>query len=164
MCRFRSGNWFFCTKFVQLAVAGKRRNTVVHLKKKSVKNWSWLRLSISDWSIIMIGPGGLLIVVPTYMLVQLQIYLWGCQKRTVKLRHLILLSRVTYWVPVGMLLVVRYTLVQHWFESTLKDKKSMLPTAPPFSSLPVGSWKYLKDKKNSCVKKGLIIQSVLSVD
>jgi hypothetical protein len=34
-----------------------------------------------------------------------------------------------------MLLVVRYTLVQHWFESTMKDKKSMLPTAPPpFSS------------------------------
>jgi hypothetical protein len=31
-----------------------------------------------------------------------------------------------------MLLVVRYTLVQHWFESTMKDKKSMLPTA--FSS------------------------------
>ncbi len=101
MCRFSSGNWFFCTKFVQLAVAGKRRNTVVHLLKKSVKNWSWLRLSISDWSIIMIGPGGLLIVVPTYMLVQLQIYLWGCQKRTVKLRHLILLSRVTYWVSTG---------------------------------------------------------------
>ncbi len=25
-----------------------------------------MRLSISDWSIIMIGPGGLLLVVPTY--------------------------------------------------------------------------------------------------
>ncbi len=42
MCRFSSGNWcsgnwFFCTKFVQLAVAGKRRNTVVHLKKKRNK-------------------------------------------------------------------------------------------------------------------------------
>jgi hypothetical protein len=34
MCRFSSGNWFFCTKFVQLAVAGKRRNTVVHLQKR----------------------------------------------------------------------------------------------------------------------------------
>jgi hypothetical protein len=34
MCRFSSGNWFFCTKFVQLAVASKRRNTVVHLQKR----------------------------------------------------------------------------------------------------------------------------------
>jgi hypothetical protein len=34
MCWFRSGNSFFCTKFVQLAVAGKWRNTVVHLKKR----------------------------------------------------------------------------------------------------------------------------------
>jgi hypothetical protein len=34
MCRFSSGNWFFCTKFVHLAVAGKRHNTVVHLHKR----------------------------------------------------------------------------------------------------------------------------------
>jgi hypothetical protein len=34
MCWFSLGNWFFYTKFVQLAVAGKRRNTVVHLKKR----------------------------------------------------------------------------------------------------------------------------------
>jgi hypothetical protein len=34
MCRFSSGNWFLCTKFVQLAVAGERRNTVVHLQKR----------------------------------------------------------------------------------------------------------------------------------
>jgi hypothetical protein len=38
MCRFSSGNWFFCIKFMQLAVAGKRHNTVVYLKKKSVIN------------------------------------------------------------------------------------------------------------------------------
>jgi hypothetical protein len=40
MCRFCSANWFFCTKFVQLAVAGRRRklrNTVVHLQKKCNK-------------------------------------------------------------------------------------------------------------------------------
>ncbi len=29
---------------------------------------------------------------------------WGCHKKTAKLRHLILLSRVTYWAPVEMLL------------------------------------------------------------
>jgi len=34
MCRFRSGNWFFCTKFVQLVVAGKWCNTVVPLQKR----------------------------------------------------------------------------------------------------------------------------------
>jgi hypothetical protein len=30
----------------------------------SVINWTWLRLSISNWSIITIGPDGLLLVVP----------------------------------------------------------------------------------------------------
>ncbi len=34
MCWFSSRNWFFHTKFVQLAEAGKRRNTVVHLPKR----------------------------------------------------------------------------------------------------------------------------------
>jgi len=100
MCRFSSRNWFFCTKFVQLAVAGKRRNTVVHLQKRII-NWTWLWRSISDLSIIMIGPGGLLLVVPMYM--QFQFYWWGCQKNIAKLRHLILLSRVTYWAPVEMI-------------------------------------------------------------
>ncbi len=63
--------------------------------KKSVINRTRLRLSIFDWSIIMIGPGGLLLVVPTYMQFELQFYWWGCQKEKPKLRHLILLSRVT---------------------------------------------------------------------
>jgi hypothetical protein len=39
------------------------------------------RLSISDWSIIMIGPSGLLLVVPKCMKFQLQFYWWGCQKK-----------------------------------------------------------------------------------
>jgi hypothetical protein len=34
MCGFSSGNWFFCTKFLQLAMAGKRCNAVVHLQKR----------------------------------------------------------------------------------------------------------------------------------
>ncbi len=37
MCQFISGNCFFCIKFVHLAVAGKRCNTVVHLQKKCNK-------------------------------------------------------------------------------------------------------------------------------
>ncbi len=32
MCRFSSENWFFWTKFVQVAVAGKWYDTVVHLQ------------------------------------------------------------------------------------------------------------------------------------
>jgi len=38
MCRFSSGNWFFCTRFVQLAMAGKEHNTVCAPPKKSVIN------------------------------------------------------------------------------------------------------------------------------
>ncbi len=88
-----------------LAVAGKRRNSCAP-PKKSVINWTWLRLSISDWLIIMIGRDGLLSAVPTYMQLQLQFYWWGCPKKNQpKLRHLILLSRVTDWAPVEMLLV-----------------------------------------------------------
>jgi hypothetical protein len=41
-----------------------RSNNAVHLQKKSVINTIWLVLSISDWLIMMIGPGGLLLVVP----------------------------------------------------------------------------------------------------
>ncbi len=94
MCQFSSGNWFFCTKFVQLVVAGKRRNIVVHLHKCNKLDLT--RLSISDWSIIMIGPGSLLVLLPMYMQFQFQYYWWGCQKKKAKLKHLILLSRVTY--------------------------------------------------------------------
>jgi hypothetical protein len=65
---------------VELAVAGKRLNVVV-LLWKSVINWTWLQLSIFDWSIIMIGPGGLLLVVRTYMQFQLRFYWWGCPKK-----------------------------------------------------------------------------------
>jgi hypothetical protein len=38
ICRFSSGNWFFCTKYVKLPVAGKSRNRVVQVK--SVINWT----------------------------------------------------------------------------------------------------------------------------
>jgi hypothetical protein len=32
MCGFSTASWFFCPKFVQLAMAGKGRNTAVHLQ------------------------------------------------------------------------------------------------------------------------------------
>ncbi len=34
MCMFSLGNWFFCTKFVQLAMAGNWLNTMMHLQKR----------------------------------------------------------------------------------------------------------------------------------
>jgi len=34
MCRCSSVILFFCTKFVELAIAGKRRNAVVHLQRR----------------------------------------------------------------------------------------------------------------------------------
>jgi hypothetical protein len=48
---------------VQLAVAGKRPNIVGTSKKVCNK----LDLTVTDSSIIMTGPGGLLLIVPTYM-------------------------------------------------------------------------------------------------
>ncbi len=59
----------FCScVYGRFAEAGKRRITAVHLLEKSAINMIWLLLiPVSDWSIIMIGPGGLLLVVPTYL-------------------------------------------------------------------------------------------------
>jgi hypothetical protein len=59
---------------------GKSCNTVVHLQKRVI-NWTWLLFSVSDWSIIMIGQDGLLLVVLAYMQFQLQFYWWGRQKK-----------------------------------------------------------------------------------
>ncbi len=49
MCQFSSRNWFFCTKFVKLAVAGERRNTVVHLQKGSKKECNKLDLTAAQY-------------------------------------------------------------------------------------------------------------------
>jgi hypothetical protein len=105
MCQFSSGKWFFCTKFVYLALACKfqlRANciyvqTQLCTPKKNVINWTRLRLNISDRSIIMFGRGCLLLIVPRYMEFPSQFYRWGCQNKTAKLRHLI------FWAPVEML-------------------------------------------------------------
>jgi hypothetical protein len=55
ICRFSSGNWFFCTKIVEVTMARKRHNTVVHLQKKcttldlTAAQYFWL-LDHNDWS------------------------------------------------------------------------------------------------------------------
>jgi len=44
--------------------AGKRHTNAVPLQKKEYNKMIQLLLSVSDWPIIMIGPRGLLLVVP----------------------------------------------------------------------------------------------------
>jgi hypothetical protein len=54
----------------------------------------------------MIGPSGLLLVVPHVYAVPVSFIGRVAKKRKAKLRHLILLSRVTYIALVQMLLVL----------------------------------------------------------
>jgi hypothetical protein len=67
--------------FSQFAEAGKKhRRAAVHLLEKSVINMICLLLPGFDWPIIMIGPSGLLLVVPTCLQLLFQFYGWGCKK------------------------------------------------------------------------------------
>jgi hypothetical protein len=70
----------------------------VHLLEKSVLNMIWLLPPVFDWPILMIGPGGLLLVVPTIFNP-----CFGCKKLNNKTWMWEILCRVTYWAPVGML-------------------------------------------------------------
>jgi hypothetical protein len=54
------GNAFLLHSLLRL---GKRHNKVVYLPEKSVINMIRPLLPVSDWPIIMIGSGGLLLVV-----------------------------------------------------------------------------------------------------
>ncbi len=54
--------------------------SLVHMLEESVINMIWMMLPDFDWSIIMIGPSGLLLVVPTYLQSLFQFYGWGCKK------------------------------------------------------------------------------------
>jgi hypothetical protein len=97
-CRFSSWNLFFCTKFVQLPWLIKG---ATQFKKDCNKldltaaQYFWL-VDHNDWSrwFAISSPR---IYAVTVVLVRLP------KKNTPKLRHLILLSRVTYWAPVDML-------------------------------------------------------------
>jgi hypothetical protein len=81
-CRFGSGKWFFSCMFSEFLsllslVNPQQRCTPA---EKSVINKIWLVLLIFDWPIIMIRPGGLLLVVPTYLQFPVQFYGWGLEK------------------------------------------------------------------------------------
>ncbi len=103
MCGFSSRNWFFSTKFVQLAVAGKRSNTVVHLQKHCNKldltaaQYFWL-VDHTDWSRWFTISSFHVYTVPVTVL------LVGLPEKTAIHTHLILLSRVIYWASVEMFL------------------------------------------------------------
>jgi hypothetical protein len=66
--------------FPEFVEAGKKHRKAVHLLEKSVINMIWLLVSGFDWPIRMIGPSGLLLVVPTYLQLLFQFYGWGCKK------------------------------------------------------------------------------------
>jgi hypothetical protein len=66
--------------FAQFAEVGKRHSKAVHPLQKSVINMIWLLLSVSDWPIIMIGPGGLQLVVSHLFAVPDTVLWVGLQK------------------------------------------------------------------------------------
>jgi hypothetical protein len=70
MCQFSSGNSFFCTKFV----AGKGATKLCTSKKKECNKLD-LTAAQYFWLVNhnMIGPGGLLMVVSTYMQFRLRV-------------------------------------------------------------------------------------------
>jgi hypothetical protein len=87
ICRFSSKYWFFCTKFVHRAVAGK--GCAPHLKKECNKldltvAQYWLA-DHNDWSRCFAISSSHVYFLVTVLLV-------GLLKKRAKLRHLILLS------------------------------------------------------------------------
>jgi hypothetical protein len=118
-------------------------NTIVLHYKAGPINMIWLLLSVFDWSIIMIGPGGLLLVVPTYLQSRFQFYWWVAKKKT-KLGCEKYFCRVTYWAPVGMLLECQGELVGKAIESNIYFHGSFLPYSwglsfePKTKAAPIG--------------------------
>jgi hypothetical protein len=77
----------------------------------------------------MSGPGGLLLVVPHVYAVPDSVLLVGLPTNTAKLRHLILLSRVTCWAPLDMLLGAKiYLQPTTNLNAQLWDKKIVFQT------------------------------------
>jgi hypothetical protein len=99
---------------------------VLHYKSGPI-NMIWLLLSVSDLSIIMIGPGGLLLVVPIYLQFQFQFYWWVAKKKKTKLGCEKYFCGVTYWAPLAMLLACQGELVGKAIESNISFHRSILP-------------------------------------
>jgi hypothetical protein len=81
ICRFRSGKSVGLSIIAYLVCGGWwKAEGHCAPTQKSVINWIWLLLSVSDRPIIMIGPGGLLSVVPHLFAVPVSVYCRGCKK------------------------------------------------------------------------------------
>ncbi len=77
-CLFGSAKRFWLSMIAQFAVASKWQRCAP--AEKRVINMTWLLLSVSDWPIIMIRPGGLLLVVPDICRVPASVLWVGFQK------------------------------------------------------------------------------------
>jgi hypothetical protein len=106
VCSVSWGGWY------------KRAAKVVHLVEKSVINMMWLLVPVFDWWLMMIGPGGLLLVVPICLQSPFQFNEWGCKKvGNYTWMWEIVFWRVAYSAQVGMLIVFRF--VEHSYLSFL---------------------------------------------
>ncbi len=87
---------------MHVAVAGKRLSSDVHAKKSVI----YMPLSVSDWPIIMIGPGGLLLVVPRPICCPSFSFIGGIAKEYItKLGCENYFRSITYRAPLEMHLV-----------------------------------------------------------
>jgi hypothetical protein len=84
MCPFSSRNWFFCTNSCTLPWLVKGA-TQFYTSKKECNKLDLTALSIFDWSIILIGPGGLLIVVTKYAVPVTVLLVWLPKKTQLNL-------------------------------------------------------------------------------
>jgi hypothetical protein len=71
---FAQENSFSTAYLLCLLRLVKKPSKSLHLLEKSVINMIALSLHVFDWPIIMIGPGGLLLIVPTYLQFHFQFY------------------------------------------------------------------------------------------
>ncbi len=62
-------------------VAGERHTNIVHMREKSVINMIWLLFIAADWPIMLIGPGGLLLVIPYLFALPLSVFMGGVENR-----------------------------------------------------------------------------------
>jgi len=80
-CQYGSRKWFWPSTFAQTAKPGKICITAVNLLE-NVINMIWLLLPVSDWPILMIAPGGLLLVVPHLLQSQIS-FMCGVAKKQI---------------------------------------------------------------------------------
>jgi hypothetical protein len=82
MCWFGSGKWFWLHIIAQWLVKGA---AMLCTCRKECNKYDLTLITVSDWPIIMIGPGGLLLVIPRLFAVSLFVLWVGLQKKVNKL-------------------------------------------------------------------------------